>query len=287
MKRILVFSAILMIAISFASCKQKGEITPTLTFNKQVATMGSVLKAEYSFAIPPNAKIPDYDGIVFVHFIDADSNIAFTDDHSSEKTITQWKAGQTIKYNRIIFVPSEILPGEYTVRLGIYDIKGAHDRVLLNGKEIRDRAYDVAKLTIRAPLWELVKYEQGWHDLERSPEDPFIQWRWTKKEALAHLLNPLKDTTLYFDLEGNPNYSQPAEIIIIVTLNDKEIDQIKITKIEKISKTYHLTKEQLGSDQYVKLQLIVDKTFIPAKIAKSSDVRELGVKIFKIILEDW
>ena len=171
--------------------------------------MGSIAKADYSFSIPQGAKIPEYDGTVFVHFIDSDGNIAFTDDHKAEKMPTQWKPGEMIKYTRIIFIPGEILPGEYLIRLGIYDPNKQHDRVLLNGKEFRDRSYDVAKLTIRAPLWELVKYEQGWYDLERSPEDPFSQWRWTKKEALAHLLNPLKNTVFYFEAEGNPNYQNP------------------------------------------------------------------------------
>ena len=70
-------------------------------------------------------------------------------------------------------------------------------------------------------------------------------------------------------------------------MNDKELDQFKINKIGLISKRYQLAKEQIGPEQYIKLQIAVDKTFIPAQVAKSTDVRELGIKISKIILEEW
>jgi hypothetical protein len=290
MKKLIIFSVILMIALSLTGCKKQGEITPSVTFKKQVATMGSVLKASYSFAIPAGAKVPDYDGTIFVHFVDSDGNIAFTDDHNPDKGTSQWKPGETIKYDRTIFVPSEILPGAYAIRIGIYDVAQKHDRIPLKGKEIRDRAYEIAHLTIRPPLWELVKYDQGWHELERSAEDPFIQWRWTKKEALAHLLNPLTTTNFYFEMEANPNLFTPPEITVTLKINDKDFDQITLTKAEKISKIFTITKEQLGSERYITFQIITDKTFVPKQISTNKDVkdeRELGIKVYKIILDEW
>ncbi|OGF64073.1 MAG: hypothetical protein A2Y62_15555 [Candidatus Fischerbacteria bacterium RBG_13_37_8] len=287
MKKLIYISMVLIICTAFTGCSRKGDIVPSLKFNKNVATMGSILKADYSFSIPQNAKIPDYNGIVFVHFIDPDGNIVFTDDHETDKPITQWKTGDTYSYQRLIYVPAEILSGEYTVKLGIYDPEGKKERIPLNAQEINDRSYEVAKLSIKAPLWDLVKYDEGWHEIERSPEDPFIQWRWTKDKSIAHLLNPLKDTKLYLEVEGNPEYFTEQELMITIKINDNQIDQFPAENKKRIMRIIPLSKDLAGNDKYIKFEIDLGKTFIPSQTYNSTDIRELGIKVYRIIIEDW
>lgn len=287
MKKNFILFLAMLICCSLFYCQTRGEITPSLSFNKRVATTGGMIKAKYTFSISPKAKIPDYNGTIFVHFVDADGNIAFTDDHQPEKKLTTWKQGETISYERLIFIPSEILPGEYNIRLGIYDPQGKKDRFPLNAKEYKDKAYEVATLIIKTPPWELIKFQDGWYDLERSAEDPFIQWRWTKKNAIAYLLNPLKNSKLYIEFEANPSDYEGNSINITFKINDNILDQISFEKQEKLLKIYNLTKEKMGIDKYIKFEIESDKTFIPSKIAKASDNRELGIRIYKIILDEW
>jgi len=289
MKKVFILFLIFMIGalVNLTSCKKRGEISPSMMFNKKIATTGGVIEAEYNFTIPAAAKVPDYDGTIFVHFVDSDGSIAFTDDHKPEKPITTWKAGETISYKRLIFIPNEILPGEFTIQLGIYDPQGKRERFPLNGKEIRDKAYEVASLIIKSPPWELIKYQEGWYDLERAADDPFMQWRWTKKNAIGYLLNPLKNTKLYIEFEANPSDYEGKAINIVFKLNDNILDQINLTKHEKILKIYELTKEKMGIEKYLKFEIETDKTFIPSKIAQSSDNRELGIRVYKIIMDEW
>jgi hypothetical protein len=277
----------LLVFVALISCTQKGDIVPSIKLSKNVVTMGSVVEAEYSFNLPANSKIPDYDGIIFVHFLDPDHNIVFTDDHKPEKPTSQWKAGENYTYKRLIFIPSDILSGEYTIRLGIYDPSGKRERIPLNAKEIKDRAYELAKLTIKAPLWDLVKYEDGWYEPEKSAEDPFIQWRWTKSKAVAYLLNPIKDTKLYLSLEGNPEYAPNKELKAIIKINDNEVEQINMENDKKIDKTILISKDLSKADKYIKFEIDVSSTFVPAKVIQTNDDRELGVKIYRLVIEDW
>ena len=42
---------------------------------------------------------------MFVHFLDADNERLWTDDHDSPIPTTQWKPGQIIEYTKTMFVP--------------------------------------------------------------------------------------------------------------------------------------------------------------------------------------
>lgn len=288
MKNKFYFIFILMLSIFILStCSRKGDIIPAISLSKNVTTMGSVLEAEYSFKVPANAKIPEYNGIVFVHFIDPDSNIVFTDDHSPNTPISQWKPGENYSYKRLIFIPSDILSGEYKVRLGIYDPSGKNERIPLNAKEIKDRSYELTKLTIKAPLWDLAKFEEGWYEIERSAEDPFIQWRWTQSRAIVYLLNPVKDTKLYLSLEGSPQYAPDKKIQASIKISDNEIEKIAIEDNKRIDKIIPISKDIAKADKYMKCEIDVSSTFVPSQVGHSNDGRELGIKIYRMVIEDW
>ena len=57
---------------------------------------------------------------VIVHFLDADEELMWTDDHNPAMPTTQWKPGQTVEYTRTMFVPVYPYIGTATVRMGLY-----------------------------------------------------------------------------------------------------------------------------------------------------------------------
>ena len=42
---------------------------------------------------------------MFVHFLDADRELMWTDDHEPPTPVRQWKPGATIEYTRTMFIP--------------------------------------------------------------------------------------------------------------------------------------------------------------------------------------
>jgi len=79
--------------------------TATVTLARGDAAIGMPIEMKYRFVVGPNApKLPD-DATVFVHFLDSDGELMWTDDHQPAVPVRQWKPGQTIEYSRTMFVP--------------------------------------------------------------------------------------------------------------------------------------------------------------------------------------
>ena len=56
---------------------------------------------------------------MFVHVVDTDDELMWTDDHNPPTPTTQWKPGQTIEYTRTVFVPVFPYVGDATIQLGL------------------------------------------------------------------------------------------------------------------------------------------------------------------------
>src|SRR6185436_15658086 len=88
--------------------------TPSLTFSKDRAPIGSAVTLTYKFVVAPDAKI-DKDYYVFVHVLDPQGEQMWTDDHQPPVPATKWKAGETGEYKRTIFGPNYPYVGEAVV----------------------------------------------------------------------------------------------------------------------------------------------------------------------------
>ena len=75
--------------------------TPTVTLSKTRASLGSPLDVTYKFVVAPGATF-DKDYRVFVHFVNAEDEQMWTDDHEPPRPTKTWKAGETIEYTRTV-----------------------------------------------------------------------------------------------------------------------------------------------------------------------------------------
>lgn len=99
------------IALSLSLNACRGEsvaITPSFEVNKYRASVGSPLELVYRFemAAEGNPIFADYK--VFVHFVDAEGELLFTDDHEPSPPSSAWELGSTIEYARTIFCSTPI-----------------------------------------------------------------------------------------------------------------------------------------------------------------------------------
>ena len=58
----------------------------------------------------------------FIHFVDGNGNIAFQGDYPLSAPTTQWKPGQVIADNRVLYLPSNLPDGMYSMRVGLYSM---------------------------------------------------------------------------------------------------------------------------------------------------------------------
>jgi hypothetical protein len=281
---LLSFSALLL----GSACRHKETeappvATPSVSFSHTRVPLGSPVEVTYKFQVAPNAPAFDENYRVMVHFLDADEELMWTDDHDPSIPATQWKPGQTVEYTRTIFVPIYPYVGKATVHIGLYSPK-TQKRLPLAAQTQGQREYDVASLQL-LPHSENVflLFKDGWHPQETAQGNSAIEWQWTKKTATLSFRNPKKPSIFYLHADGA--YVEPQTLA--VKINGQQVDTIQVTPNHEFIHKTPLTVQQLGTGDMVELSLDVDKTWVPALMphGNAHDSRELGVRVFRAFVE--
>jgi hypothetical protein len=277
-------SALVFTLLALAACggKQDNEpavATPSLTFSKDRAPIGSAVTLTYKFVVAPDAKI-DKDFYVFVHVLDPEGEQMWTEDHLPPTPTSQWKGGQTVEYTRTVFVPNYPYIGEANVRLGLYDQPSGR-RLVLNAQDVSRREYLVAKFQILASSENIyLMYKDGWHPAEADPKNAQNEWQWTKKTATISFKNPKKDSTLFLQYDARGDLF-PAPQQAVLKIGDQTVGQFVADSKGPALLTFPLTAAQLGAGDLVDLLIDVDKTFKPG----GTDPRELGIRVYHAYVE--
>lgn len=256
----------------------------SFSVNHPRAPLGSPIEITYRFTVAPNASFSE-NYRVFVHFLDPNDELMWVDDHDPAVPTSQWKPGQVVEYTRTTFIPRYPYVGEAVVRLGLHSLKTGK-RLPLEG-EHDQRAYRVGTLEL-LPQSEavFVIYKDGWHAAEVAKDNASVEWQWTKREALLSFRNPRKDSTFYLDLDSRPDLF-PRPQAVTISIGDQVLDTFEVATADQVLRKVSIAASQLGEGDMVDLKIAVDQTIVPANTpaARSSDPRELGVRVFHAYVE--
>jgi hypothetical protein len=235
----------------------------------------------YRFTVAQDSTGFTDDYRMFVHFLDADGDLMFTDDHDPPVPTTSWQPGQEITYERRMIVPMYPYIGEVTIAIGLYSVEMG-DRLPLAAEHLGQRAYRVATMEM-APQSEsgFLVFEDGWHQAESLSEDPTREWQWTTGQATIAFRNPQVDSTFYLEVNGRPELFDVPQVLTL-TIDDTVVETIELSAE---GPTYHVIPvpaASLGAADAVVLTLTVDQTFVPSDVSdgRDDDERELGVQVF-------
>ena len=157
-----------VIAGAMAGCSQAQDTetpvaTPSVTVESTDAAIGTPLEMHYRFVVAPNAPAFTDDYWVFVHFLDTDGEMMWTDDHQPPVATRQWRPGQTIEYPRTMFVPKFPYVGATRIQIGLFSPKSGA-RLPMTGETKGQRGYEVATFNLRQQTDNLyVVFKDGWH----------------------------------------------------------------------------------------------------------------------------
>lgn len=289
-KRRLLTSLILTLATVLAACggddsNEPAFAAPEFHASRSKVALGSPVEVTYKFVLPTNAPSLDRDYRVFVHFLDDNDELMWTDDHLPPSPTSEWKPGETIQYTRTIFIPIYPYIGQTSVRVGLYSEDGK--RVKLAGDDRGLRSYHVATLEL-LPQSENVFliYRDGWHQAEVAGDNVMVEWQWTKKEATIQFRNPKRDVLFYLHLAGGPVALDPPQVVDVFAGGQK-VDSFSPAPGEETIRKIPISATLLGTGETCEIRLAVDRTFVPALLpaASSSDTRELGVRVFHAFVE--
>ena len=280
-----------IVAAAAAGCSRqsedtpKGVATPTVRLSRSDAAVGSPVDVTYSFAVAPDAPAFAEDYTVFVHFLDADGERMWTDDHDPPTPTRQWKPGQTIQYTRTLFIPKFPYVGTTHVDLGLYSPRSG-DRLPLIGENAGMRAYRVASFNMSLQSDNLfVIFKDGWHETEVA-DDGSLEWQWSKKEGTLAFRNPRRDAVLMLQLDQAANvFPDPQRVEVRVA--GRTVDSFALPVGTRELRRIAIPAPAFGQSDTVEVTIAVDRTFVPAEVPalRSSDSRELGVRVFRAFVE--
>jgi hypothetical protein len=289
MRRRFAFILALAIVTAGVSCRRPADTEPALVATPEVmidrgeAPVASPLEMSYRFVTLPGTTLTrDY--TVFVHFVDADGELMWTDDHQPPVPTSQWKPGEGVEYARTMFIPKFPYEGATYVETGLY-LPETGERVKMDGESTGQRAYRVASFNLRlqsdAPF---IVFTEGWHDAEVSGEGTGIEWQWTRKQGTLAFKNPMRDSLLYLQID-QPVAGQGASHVE-VRLGETIIDAFDLSGGRREIRKVPIAKDQFGDVETVTMTITPDQTLVPSSIPslRSTDNRELGVRVFRAYL---
>ena len=63
------------------------------------------------------------------------------------------------------------------------------------------------------------------------------------------------------------------------------LEELSLDTSEPVMIDRTLTAAELGSDDVVRLELLIDQTFVPSELGLGDDARELGVSVLTVYVE--
>jgi hypothetical protein len=280
-----------VLAVTLAGCGEPEDTTPPagnmqVSLSRSKVALGSPIEVTYKITVAPNAP-PFGQRRVFAHFLDADEELMWTDDHDPPTPSTEWKPGQTIEYTRSMFIPSYPYVGAAKIVAGIYS-PSSNERVKLSNEDRGDRSYKVVDFELLPQTENIfVIFKDGWHPAEVVAEGAGrTEWQWTKKDATIAFRNPKRDVVLVLQAD-NPASNQNAAQNVAVQIGTETIATIPLSANPPGVLKYPITAAQLGTAEMVEIRFTADKTFVPALEAsmKSTDPRELGARFFHVFIQ--
>lgn len=278
--------AIAAIAVVTTACTGGADNTPAVgrldvSLSRPRVALLSPVEVTYTFTVAPDAPALGARK-VFAHFLDANDELMWADDHDPPTPTAEWKPGQTIEYTRTMFVGRHPYVGAARVVAGLYS-PDSGERLKLSNEDRGDRSYVVANFEL-LPQTEnvFVVFKDGWHPAETVTEGVSrVEWQWTKKEATVAFRNPARDVVLYVEAD-NPSGSANAAQQLEVRLGDQVLGTVPLRRDGPAVQKVPIAAAQMGSADMVELRFIADKTFVPALEpgGAAGDSRELGGRVF-------
>ncbi len=280
------------VAVTLAGCSEPEDTAPpvaaiAVTLSRPKVALGSPVEVTYKITVAANAQSLGQRR-VFAHFLDADDELMWTDDHDPPTPSTEWKPGQTIEYTRSMFIPSYPYVGAAKIVAGLYS-PANNERLKLSNEDRGDRSYKVVDFELLPQTENIfVIFKDGGHPAEVVTEGAGrTEWQWTKKDATIAFRNPKRDVVLVLQVD-NPATGPNAAQQVTAQIGDQVVATIPLsaTQSAQVLK-YPVTAAQLGTSDMVEIKFTTDKTFVPALEAsmKSGDPRELGARFFHVFVQ--
>ena len=255
----------------------------TVAVNPASVLLGASVEVTIQFDVAPTLEPLHEDYRVFLHAFDEHQGFLWADEHYPPVPTSAWRPGQSIRYTQSLTVPLYPYIGPAVIAIGLRSpISG--ERLSLVGNDLGEFVYQVATLTLELRHESFLLYAEGWHQVE-SDALHGTNWRWTTGRAVLSFRNPHEAIRLRLDVQGRPDlFDRPQRLLLVI--GERTLGEARLDTNDPVHLDYKLTAAELGGDDVVRLELLVDQTFVPVERGRGpEDARELGVRVFDASVE--
>jgi hypothetical protein len=245
---------------------------------------GSPISVAYRWSVPASGLPLTGRHRAFVHFLDREGALLFTDDHVPSPPPDAWQPGASYAYRRIVLTPAFPYSGVVTVAMGLYaEESGA--RAQLGGDEMGQRRVRVAQFHLRPRDRDLPVRCEGLYEPEAALAAPLAVWRFLGREAACSFANPHEDVVLFLRADLDPRaYAAPPRLTITSTTRRDAARWYEAEiplRQEAVIVTARVPARLLGKAADAGFMLAVDGAFLPGPL-DARDPRVRTLRLFGI-----
>jgi hypothetical protein len=274
------------LAIGTASCRRSrgpasSGIAVRATVRPATVAAGSPFAVEYAWSLEAGGEAPPEGFAAFVHFVYPGGAIALSDDHVPEPPPSSWRPGETHRYTRTLFAPTDAFAERLQLRVGLFHPQ--RGRLVLAGTDAGFQEYVAAEVELARPdSRRRLRYGSGWYAPDAPPGDPFGNRRWIRPEAWLSFRNHQEDVIAL--LRAETNYEAFARPPVLTLAIGPVTAAVPIASSAPFTAAVRFPAAALGKGRWTELKLAMSGSFVPSALGMNADQRELGLWVHHVFV---
>ncbi len=210
----------LLLATVLAGCRRSPVEGPRLDVRPEASLVPASVPAGGPVAIAYRWTVGDSTSPLtgryraFVHVLDDEGALLFTDDHEPVPPPREWKPGHTYACRRLTLTPEFPFVGTASVVVGLYE-ESSGARLPLAGDDLGQRRFRVAALRLLPRDRDLPVRCEGFYPPEAPVAAPLVVSRFMRDEVVCRFPNPAEDVVLFVRADVEPQgFASPPRLTI-------------------------------------------------------------------------
>jgi hypothetical protein len=257
------------------------DIRPSVTVAPSAVEAGGPVAIRYDWTLGPSEKPLEGRYRAFVHFLDDEGALLFTDDHEPVPPPAAWQRGHSYSYRRVTLTPEFPFAGVAVVVLGLYE-ESTGRRVSLTGDDIGLLRFYVSNLRLLPRNRDTPVRCEGFYEPEAAVTAPLFVSRFMRSEVTCSFPNPSEDVVVFVRGDIEPEgFTSPPRLSLTGTARRNAVTwwqgDLPLTT-EAIMLRVRVPSRELGKRPDATFKIHMSQSYSPRTFGLG-DPRDLSLRV--------